>query len=63
MLNLTRAKDAALAFALRFLNSQPQGKPPKATHVPKKRTKVVKPQPTGNLLHEAPNGFLADDRS
>jgi len=63
MLNLTRAKDAAVGFALRSLNSPPQEMPSKAAHVHKKQTKVVKPQPTVNRLHEARNGFLAEDWS
>jgi hypothetical protein len=63
MVNLTRAKDAAIACALRSLNSVAQETPSEAAYVRKKHTKVVKPQPTANRLHEAPNGFLAVGRS
>jgi hypothetical protein len=63
MANLTRAKDAAVACALRSLNSQAQETLTEATYVRNKRRKVVKPQPTANRLHEGPNGLLAEGRS
>jgi hypothetical protein len=63
MVNLTRAKDAAIALALRSLNSGAQEAPQAAAYVPKKGAKVAKVQGVGNPLCEAPNGFLAEDRS
>jgi hypothetical protein len=63
MVNLTRAKDAALALALRSLNSVVQETPSEAGYVRNKRRKVVRPQPTTNRLHKDPNGFLAEGRS
>ena len=60
MVNLTRAKDAAMALALQSLNSGAQETPPPAAHVRKKRAKA---RGDGNPLCEAPNGFLAEDRS
>jgi hypothetical protein len=52
MVNLTRAKDAAITLALQSLNSEVQETPqPTAT--------FAKSDP----LCEAPNGFLAEDRS
>jgi hypothetical protein len=63
MANLTRAKDAAIALALQSLNSGPQGTPGQAAYVRKKRAKVGKARRAANPLCEAPNGFLAEDRS
>jgi hypothetical protein len=63
IVNLTRAKDAALAFALRSLNSVVQETPYEPAYVRNKRRKLVKPQPTANRLHEGPDGFLAEGRS
>jgi hypothetical protein len=63
MVNLTRAKDAALAFALRSLNSVVQETPSEPAYVRNKRRKVVEPEPTANRLHEGPNDFLAEGRS
>ena len=63
MANPTRAKDAAVTCALRSLNSQAQETPSEAAYARNKRSKVVKPQPTVNRLHEGPNGFLAEGRS
>jgi hypothetical protein len=63
MVNLTRAKDPALAFAPRSLNSVVQETPSEAGYVRNKRRKVVRPQPTTNRLHKDPNGFLAEGRS
>jgi hypothetical protein len=71
MANLTRAKDAAIAFALRSFNSGNSGTqetgaqetPGQAANVRKKRAKVGKARRAANPLCEAPNGFLAEDRS
>src|SRR5262249_24462759 len=66
MVNLTRAKDGAIALALQSLNSGdsgPQETPPPAGYVRKKRAKAVKAQRAGNPLCEAPHGFLAEGRS
>lgn len=63
MANLTRAKDAAVTWALRSLNSPAQETPSEAAYVRNQRTKVVKPQPIANRLHEDPTGFLAEGRS
>ena len=71
MANLTRAKDAAIAFALRSLNSEnsgtqqtePQETPGQAAYVRKKRAKVGKARRAANPLCEAPKGFLAEDPS
>jgi hypothetical protein len=63
MANLTRAKDAAIAFALRNLNSGDSGvqeTPRTAGYVRKKRGKAPR---AANPLGELPNGFLAEDLS
>src|SRR6516225_5796270 len=52
MVNLTRAKDAASAFALRSLNSAPQETPPDGPYVRQKRA----------AAHEPRTGFLAGGR-
>ena len=41
MVNLTRAKDAALAFALQALNCEVQETPPEASYVRQKRSAVA----------------------
>jgi hypothetical protein len=46
MANLTRAKDAAVTCALRFLNSRVQETPSEAAHVRNTRKEEGKPQPT-----------------
>src|SRR5262249_51432178 len=66
MANLTRAKDAAIALALRKLNSGDSGvqETPETTgYVRKKRVKVGKAPRAANPLREPPNGSLAEDRS
>ena len=66
MANLTRAKDAAVALALKSLNSGDSGAqetPGQAADVRKKRAKVGKARRAANPLCEAPNGFLAEDQS
>ena len=63
MANLTRAKDAAVALALKSLNSGDSGAqetPGQAAYVRKKRRKARR---AANPLCEPPNGFLAEDRS
>jgi hypothetical protein len=51
MVNLTRAKDAALAFALQALNCEAQETPPDASYVRQKSSKRP---------HEPRTGFLAE---
>jgi hypothetical protein len=63
MVSLTRAKDAALAFALRSLNSKAQEKPPKALHVRQRRAAAPITRQSTKRTHEPPTGFLAGDRS
>ena len=73
MVNLTRAKDAAIGLALQSLNSGAQEThsgnsgaqetPQPAPSVRKKGAKVGEAQGVGDPLCEAPNGFLAEDRS
>ena len=63
MVNLTRAKDAAIAIALRSLNSGAQESPLAAAYVRKKPSKVVKAPSAANPLHEAPRGSIAEGHS
>jgi hypothetical protein len=63
MVNLTRAKDAAITLALQSLNSGVQETPQPAAYVRKKRWKVRSDGKDGNALCEAPNGFLAEGQS
>src|SRR5690349_20710850 len=57
MMGLTRAKDAAIALALRSLNSGAQETPKAAPYVRQKGAAVGD---DGDSLCEAPNGFLAE---
>jgi hypothetical protein len=63
MVNLTRAKDAALAFALRCLNSEAQEKAPKALRFHQTRAAAPNTRQSTKRTHEALTGFLAEDRS
>jgi hypothetical protein len=56
MVNLTRAKDAALAFALQALNCEAQETPPNASYVRRKRSAV--PIPGG--LQNVPTSLVPD---
>src|SRR5262245_23000298 len=60
MVNLTRAKDAAIALALQSLNSGVQETDPQGASVRKEQVKVGN---DGDSLCEAANGFLAEGRS
>jgi len=60
MVNLTRAKDAAMTLALQALNSGAQETPQPAVYVRKKRAKVGN---DGGFLSEASKAFLAEDPS
>jgi hypothetical protein len=63
MANLTRIKDAAIALALRSLNSgdsEAQETPGSGAYGRKKRAKAPR---AANPLCEAPKGLLAEDRS
>jgi hypothetical protein len=59
MVNLTRAKHAALAFALQALNCKTQETPPDASYVRQKRSAVPNTRRTSKRLHEPRTGFLA----
>ncbi|HMF25843.1 MAG TPA: hypothetical protein VKG24_27455 [Pseudolabrys sp.] len=63
---LARAKEAAIALALRKLNSGDSGvqeTPGTTGYVRKKRMKVGKAPRAANPLREPPNGSLAEDQS
>jgi hypothetical protein len=63
MVNLTRAKDAAITHALQSLNSEVQETlQPPATFA-KNEGRLGGDGKDGDPLCEAPNGFLAEDRS
>jgi hypothetical protein len=59
MVNLTRAKDAGLVFALRSLNSEAQETPPDGSYVRQKRSATVNTRRSAKCSHEAHTGFLA----
>jgi hypothetical protein len=59
MVNLTRAKDAALAFALQALNCEAQETPPDASYVRQKRS-AGRTGRTSKPPHEPRTGFLAE---
>jgi hypothetical protein len=63
MVNLTRAKDAALAFALRSLNSVSQETPSDGPHVREKPVSAVEPRQSAKRPHEPRTGFLAEGGS
>jgi len=63
MVNLSRAKDAAISCALRSLNTLAQETPSEAPCVRKKPMEVGEPRPIANRLQEASYGFLAEGRS
>jgi hypothetical protein len=52
MVNLTRAKDAALAFALQALNCEAQETPPDASYVRRKRSAVPNTRRISKRLQE-----------
>ena len=60
MVNLTRAKDAALAFALQALNCEAQETPPGASYVRRKRSAVPNTRRTSKRPHESRTGLLAE---
>jgi hypothetical protein len=60
IVNLTRAKDAALAFALQALNCEAQETPPDASYVRQKRSAVPNTRRTSERPHERRTGFLAE---
>ena len=60
MVNLTRAKDAALAFVLQALNCEAQEMPPDASYVRQKRSAVPNTRRTSKRLHEPRTRFLAE---
>jgi hypothetical protein len=63
MVNLTRAKDAAIALALQSLNSEVQETPQRAATFANSDGRLGGDGKDGDPLCEAPNGFLAEDRS
>jgi hypothetical protein len=62
VVNLTRAKDAALAFALQALNGKAQETPPDASYIGRKRSAVPNTWQTSKHSHEPRSGFLAANR-
>jgi hypothetical protein len=60
MVNLTRAKDAALAFALRAFNCKAQETPPDASYVRRKRSAVGNTRRTSKRPHKSRRGLFAE---
>jgi hypothetical protein len=63
MVNLTRAKDAAIALALQSLNSEVQETPQPAATFANSDGRLGGDGKNCDPRCEAPNGFLAEDRS
>jgi hypothetical protein len=63
MTNLSRAKDAAIAAALRVLNSKVQEKAPRGTHVREKRSELGAVLPDTNRIMDRPGAASAGSSS
>jgi hypothetical protein len=63
MVNLRRAKDAALSIALKALNSGTQERPSGASSVREHRSEVSRKGSEADRIPGAPAGFLAKGRS
>ena len=63
VVNLTRAKDAALSIALHALNSGTQERRSRASPVRELRREVSGQRPDADRIPGSPNGFLAEGRS
>jgi len=62
MVNLTRAKDAALAVALRHLNSKAQEKPSDGTHIRARRSELRAPPSDPPRIPALPKGLTLGSR-
>jgi hypothetical protein len=63
MVNLTRAKDAALSIALKALNSGTQERPSGASPVREHRSEVSRKGSKADRIPGAPGGYLAEGSS